>query len=60
MRPMTRRELVRLEDRTLAEIVQRGAYFSLVRFTRGGIDYEILVGNEEFDDYEGDNDGDQD
>lgn len=54
----TRRELVRLSDRTLAEVVQRGAYASLVRYTRGGIDYEVVMENEEFDDYEGGDDDD--
>lgn len=58
---MPRREIVWLqEERTFAELVQQGAYFSTVRFTRGGIDYEILVGNDEFDDYEGRDDDDED
>lgn len=55
---MTKPEIVLLEDRTLAEIINRGAYYSLVRYTRGGIDYEVLIGNDEFDDYEGNDDDD--
>lgn len=38
-----------LENRTLAELVRRGATFSLVRYTRGGIDYEVLVENEDYE-----------
>lgn len=55
---MTKPEIVLIEDRTLAEIINRGAYYSLVRYTRGGIDYEVLIGNDEFDDYEGNDDDD--
>lgn len=58
---MPKRELVLLADRTLAEIIRRGAYASLVKFTRGGIDYEVIVENEDFEDYQGtDNDTDED
>lgn len=50
-----------VEERTYAELIRRGAFFSTVRYTRGGIEYEILVGNDEFDDYEGnDDDSDED
>lgn len=63
---MPKPEIVWLEDeRTYAEIVRRGAHFSLVKYTRGGIDYEILMENNEFDEYQGNDDeegadGDQD
>lgn len=49
-----------VEEDTYAVMVQRGASFSTVRYTRGGIDYEILVENDEFDDYEGPDDDDED
>lgn len=45
-----------IEERTFAEIVQRGAHFSMVTYSQGGYEYEILVGNDEFEDYEGNDD----
>lgn len=49
------------EERTYAILVRRGAHFSLVKFSQGGYDYEILVENDEFVDDEGtDDDSDQD
>lgn len=48
------------EERMFAELVFLGAYYSQVRYTREGIDYEVLVSNDEFDYVEGDNDGDDD
>lgn len=59
---MPKPEIVWLnEERTFAELIQRGAHFSMVKYTQGGYEYEILVGNDEFDDYEGnDNDDDED
>lgn len=38
-----------LEERTYAVLVNLGAYYSTVRFTRGGIDYDIQVANDEFE-----------
>ena len=36
------------EERCFAELVRLGAYCSHVRYTRGGIEYEVLVDNDEF------------
>lgn len=48
------------EERTYAELVSLGASFSRVRYTRGGIDYEVLVENDEFEYREADDiDGDE-
>lgn len=52
-------EIVWLEDeRTFAELVHMGAYFSWVRYSRGNEDYEILVANDEYKYIEGDDIGD--
>jgi len=49
------------EERTFAELIRMGAYFSTVRYTRGGIDYEVLIDNDEFEYREADDiDGDED
>jgi hypothetical protein len=48
------------EERTFAELINLGAFYSTVRFTRGGIDWEIQVGNDEFEYYEGNDDDDDD
>jgi hypothetical protein len=48
------------EERTYAELMRRGAHFSLVRYSRGGYDYEILVENDEFVDKGNDDDPDED
>lgn len=56
-----RNEIVWLtEERTYGELLSLGAHYSMVRYTRGGIDYEVLVSNDEFDiKYDGeDDDGD--
>lgn len=37
------------EERHYAELTNLGAHLSLVRYTRGGIDYEVLIPNDEFD-----------
>lgn len=37
------------DERTFAELIRLGAYFSTVRYTRGGIDYEVLIDNDEFE-----------
>lgn len=36
------------EERTFGELITLGAYYSLVRYTRGGIDYDVLISNDEF------------
>lgn len=46
------------EERMFAEMVFLGAHFSKVRYSREGIDYEVLVSNDEFKYVEGDYDGD--
>ena len=38
-----------LEERTFAVLVNRGAWFSMVKYTRGGIDYEVQVSNDEYE-----------
>ncbi len=44
------RDLVWLETEGIeAEVVNLGAVFSTVRYISGGIEYEILVENEEFE-----------
>jgi hypothetical protein len=49
-------ELVWLtEERTLAKLISLGAYFSTVRYTRGGIDYEVQIPNDEIEFYGEDN-----
>jgi hypothetical protein len=40
------------EQRTFAVLVTMGAYFSRVKYTREGIDYEIDVDNDEWEFYE--------
>lgn len=42
-----------VEERTFARLVQLGAFFSVVEYTREGIDYEVVVTNDEFDYWEG-------
>jgi len=42
------------DERTFAELVRLGAHFSTVRYTREGIDYEVIVSNDEFDYWEDD------
>lgn len=41
------------EERTYAYLMSLGAYFSLVKYTRGGIEYEVFVDNDEFEYREG-------
>lgn len=46
------------EERTFAELLNVGAYFSRVYYTRGGVDYDIWVANDEYKYIEGDDVGD--
>lgn len=46
------------EERHYAELVNYGAHFSLVRYTRYGYDFEVLVSNDELNFIEADNDED--
>lgn len=50
---MSNEYVMLVEERILAEVVERNAFFSIVKYTSGGINFEVLVSNEEFDDYEG-------
>lgn len=46
-------EIVWLHDeRTYAILVSMGAYYSKVKYTRGGIDYELIVDNDDFETWE--------
>lgn len=40
------------EERTFGFLINRGAEFSRVRFERQGIEYEILVENDEYEFWE--------
>lgn len=46
------------EERTFAELINLGAYYSMVRYTRFGHDLEVLVPNDEFIYYGDDSDED--
>lgn len=46
-----------IEERTFGEIVNLGAFFSTIRYAHGGIDYEVLMDNNDFE-YHGDEDDD--
>lgn len=42
-------EVVWLHDeRTYAFLIHRGAYFSTVVYSRDGVDYEVIVENDEY------------
>lgn len=45
------------EERTFAELVSLGAYFSLVRYTRGNESFELLIANDEYKYIEGEDVG---
>lgn len=36
------------EERVFGQMVKMGAYYSTVNFTKGGIEYEVMVENDEF------------
>ena len=38
-----------IEERTFGTLLNLGAYYSMVRYTKKGIDYEVLLSNDEFD-----------
>lgn len=40
------------EQRTFGVLVSMGAYYSVVKYTREGIDYEIDVANDDWEFYE--------
>lgn len=42
-------EIVWLTDeRLFAHLIVRGAWFSIVRYTRAGIEFEVLIENDEY------------
>lgn len=47
------------EERTFARLVKLGAYYSVVTYARGGIDYEVLIDNEDIE-FGADEDDDED
>jgi len=36
------------EERTFGLLLARGAWFSLVQYTRAGIEFEVLIENDEY------------
>lgn len=40
------------EDRRFAFLVSRGAYYSIVRYTAEGTDFEVQVENDDYDIWE--------
>lgn len=48
------------EERCFAEMVTNGAHCSIVKYTREGIDYEVIVDNDEFTYFGGDASDDED
>ena len=45
------------EERTFAELVSMGAYYSRIRYSRNGIDYDTWIANDEYKYIEGDDIG---
>lgn len=45
---MIERILVKYED-VIAEVMREGAYVSLIRYTKDGVDYEVVVENEDLE-----------
>lgn len=41
-----------LQDRHFAFLIQRDAFYSLVKYTRGGIEYEVVVKNDDYEFWE--------
>lgn len=37
-----------IEERTFAHLLNLGAFCSIVRYTRSGIDFEVVIENDEF------------
>lgn len=48
------------EERIFAVLVNRGAFFSTVKYTRAGIDYEVQISNDDYEFYEDANDYESD
>lgn len=46
------------EDGVYAEVISLGAYASVVRYVLGGVEYEVVVSNDEFE-YFGEDDDDE-
>lgn len=50
MAGMRENEVVWLtEERTFARLMSMGAFFSMVKYTRMGVDYEVLIENDEIE-----------
>lgn len=50
---MTSPEIVWLkEERTFGILLAMGAYYSTVKYTREGVDYEVVISNDEWESYE--------
>lgn len=41
-----------LEDRHFAILLHRGAYYSTVKYKRDGMDYEVIIENDDYEDWE--------
>lgn len=41
-----------LEDRHFAFLLHRGAYYSTVTYTRDGTDYEVVIENDDYEEWE--------
>lgn len=41
-----------LEDRHFAILLNRGAFYSTVAFTRDGVDYEVVIENDDYEEWE--------
>jgi len=37
------------EERAFGRVIRQGAFFSLIAYSQGGIDYEVLMENDEFE-----------
>jgi hypothetical protein len=44
------------EERIFAVLVNRGAFYSVVKYERAGTDYEVQVSNDDYEFYEDPND----
>lgn len=47
------------EEQVFAFLIKRGAFVSTVQFTRGGIEYEVMVENDEYEYINEGGDGDE-
>ena len=47
------------DEQVYAEVVSLGAHVSVVKFTQAGVEYQVVVNNDEFE-YFGEQDDDED